>query len=544
MTRGPDAGRDTMEQPALHDAASSSRPATSTRSRLRWAPDVVVFTLIIVIGVSRLPAPFTGDQALNMLMGRVIANGGAPYVELWDLKHPGIFFFFAAGGTLFGFDEIGIHLFELVWMIGLAVTVWITARQYLRNRIAVALAPLLTVGFYYVVATNVHLTQTEGLVGLPMLLSLLLAARAVRPDARNRWGWLFASGVSAGLVAVFKAPYVVIPCIFWVLVLVEWRRAQSIAIGRGVRVIVLPLVAGMLIPATATVAYLAQKHALGLAWWTFVDYPRQVAAEAPLGLGFLRDSTLWFARTFSVPLVLAIIGAWDRLRRGWDLLTAAFVAWVVSGAILIWAQVIGWWSYHYLLLLVPVGLLAAQGAETLGRLLLDHARAGYRRAVVASILFVLMVLSLSPVGLAARSVSDFLGARPLPLTRESARAFQIQHDHAYADASRTTSFLRGKGGAPGPIYAFASPILYVLADRSPAIPSLATWFAPTREAWHRMMTQLTERPPRYILVNDGALRSFVAENPTLTGVDVLRSWLAERYRVLRTDVGGTWYERA
>jgi hypothetical protein len=58
------------------------------------------------------------------------------------------------------------------------------------------------------------------------------------------------------------------------------------------------------------------------------------------------------------------------------------------------------------------------------------------------------------------------------------------------------------------------------------------------------MTQLTERPPRYILVNDGALRSFVAENPTLTGVDVLRSWLAERYRVLRTDVGGTWYERA
>ena len=185
-----------------------------------------------------------------------------------------------------------------------------------------------------------------------------------------------------------------------------------------------------------------------------VDYPRQVAAEAPLGLGFLRDSTLWFARTFSVPLVLAIIGAWDRLRRGWDLLTAAFVAWVVSGAILIWAQVIGWWSYHYLLLLVPVGLLAAQGAETLGRLLLDHARAGYRRAVVASILFVLMVLSLSPVGLAARSVSDFLGARPLPLTRASARANArstarfIWLPAKGLDALRRTAVQQAPGGTP------------------------------------------------------------------------------------------------
>ena len=53
-------------------------------------------------------------------------------------------------------------------MLGLAVTVRITAGQYLRNRIAVAFAPLLTVGFYYIVATNVHLTQTEGLVGLPI----------------------------------------------------------------------------------------------------------------------------------------------------------------------------------------------------------------------------------------------------------------------------------------------------------------------------------------------------------------------------------------
>src|SRR3546814_1808230 len=39
----------------------------------------------------------------------------------------------------------------------------------------------------------------------------------------------FASGVSAGLVTLFKAPYVALPLIFWIVALVELRRGQSVA---------------------------------------------------------------------------------------------------------------------------------------------------------------------------------------------------------------------------------------------------------------------------------------------------------------------------
>ena len=74
------------------------------------ALDLVVFTGVLLLGLARLPEPFFGDQALNLLMGEVIADGGTPYTDLWDLKHPGVFFFFAAGGAHFGFNEIGIHL--------------------------------------------------------------------------------------------------------------------------------------------------------------------------------------------------------------------------------------------------------------------------------------------------------------------------------------------------------------------------------------------------------------------------------------------------
>jgi hypothetical protein len=509
----------------------------------RHALDIIVFAGILIVGVARLPAPFTGDQALNMLMGRVVANGGAPYIDLWDLKHPGIFLFFAAGGAIFGFTEIGIHLFELLWMLALAVAVRLTAGMFLRSRVAAAMAPALTVGFYYAVAASVHLTQTEGIVGLPLLSSLVFAAAAVRRGSSRPVALSFASGLSAGLVAMFKVPYVVLPMIFWAMALVESRRAQGVEIRQAMRRVALPAVGGLLIPVTATAAYLAQRGSLGVAWWTFVVYPRQAAAETPLDLQLLREGTVWFARTFSLPLALAAVGVADRLRRGWDFLTLSLVAWIVIGALLIWAQVIGWWSYHYLLLLVPIGLLAAQGAETL----VAAARARgpvHRRAAATAVLLVLTLLSVSPLRLAAHSVSEFARARPLPLTPDAARGYQIQHDTAYAYGLRTTSFLRASGSHPGPIYVFASPILYVLSDRPPAISMLATWFDPTSEAWERMMKELMTAWPPYIYMANGAIASLIAENPAISDdARVLRSWLEHGYRELRPAAEGVWYLR-
>jgi hypothetical protein len=98
--------------------------------RGRRALDVIVFTAVTFVGLARVPESFFGDQALNALMGKVIASGGAPYADLWDLKHPGVFFFFAAGGMLFGFDEVGIHLFELLWMLVTALAVRVMAGRW------------------------------------------------------------------------------------------------------------------------------------------------------------------------------------------------------------------------------------------------------------------------------------------------------------------------------------------------------------------------------------------------------------------------------
>jgi hypothetical protein len=85
---------------------------------------------IAVLGAARLAYPFHGDQALFMLGARTLAGGGTLYVDFWDCKQPGIYLLYLLAGRFFGFDEIGVHLFELVWNLGWAAAVISTTRSW------------------------------------------------------------------------------------------------------------------------------------------------------------------------------------------------------------------------------------------------------------------------------------------------------------------------------------------------------------------------------------------------------------------------------
>ncbi len=521
----------------------ASTPKTFARRTIftrQVALDLFAFTGIVLVALARLPEPFFGDQALNMLMGQVIADGGSPYADLWDLKHPGVFFFFAAGGSLFGFNEIGTHLFELLWMLVLAVVVRRVAGQSVRFPLAASLTPVFTVGTYYGCTTSYHLTQTEALIGLPLLLSLVAAVAAVRPACRRPFVCLFASGLCAGVVFAFKAPYVIVPALFWLLAGIEWRRVSKASMPVA-RKMALPLLAGVLLPVLMLVIYLAVKTGLTLVWWTFVVHPREAAIQDGVHLQRFVDGLLWFLRTFRVLLALAIVGAWDRLRRGWDLLTIGLVTWLVAGLLVIWMQVISWWPYHYLSVLVPTGLLAAQGIESLGIAATGPATPRWRRAATVVALLLLSALYVRQVKPAASVVAAVFGARPIPFDDQSMRLYQASRNRDYANAVATTSFLQEPDSYAGAIYVFGEPILYHLAARRPAL-SLVMWgTSPPVGTWNRLMAELEEAAPAYIFFTDQPLEAIVV-NP-YPPVPALRSRLERRYQKLSTDAAGTWYLR-
>src|SRR5436309_13003867 len=100
-----------------------------------------------------------------MLGARTLAAGGVLYRDWWAVKQPGIYAFFVTAGRLFGWNERGVHLLEVLWMTGFAA---VLAAMLARRRPGVAwLAPLLVVGVYWAAVGPWHLTQVEGLVGLP-----------------------------------------------------------------------------------------------------------------------------------------------------------------------------------------------------------------------------------------------------------------------------------------------------------------------------------------------------------------------------------------
>jgi hypothetical protein len=501
--------------------------------------DLAVFGVIVLLGVARLPEPFTGDQALNMLMGQVIAEGGAPYVDLWDLKHPGIFFFFATSGTLFGFSELGIHLFELMWMVALALAVRLASGRHLQSRFAAALAPALVVGAYYACTDPVHLTQTEGLVGLPVLMSLVTVLAAAHRGSRHRLVYLFVSGVCAGIVALFKAPYAVLPALFWLIALVGWRRGGLMP---PLRKVVIVLAAGAAIPLLATALYLGTRTGLDVVWWTFVVHPGEAASQAQMDPARLRLSTAWFVRTFGVLLILAGVGGWARLRHTRDPMSVALVTWIAAGAVLIWSQVISWWSYHYLLLLVPVGMLAAAGVEAIVDRTTDRRRRSRSTAVAA--LVALSVVAVSQLAGVPGAVADTLRTRPLPLTTHAARAYQADRSQEYASAVVSTAFLHERSSEAGPVYVFGNPVLYVVADRRPAVPLLAPWFHPTSELLGQLVHDLEAAAPPYIFVSEAALETMAGYNPAIAeDVQFVRQRIQERYRRRETVPDGVWYER-
>src|SRR6478736_4904963 len=135
--------------------------------------------LIGLLALLHIPFPFDHDQGLFMSGARAIAGGARLYVDFWDMKQPGIYWYYLAAGEAFGFDEVGLHLFDLLWTLALGWVIVRIASRALRSELLIALTPLICLGPFYAATSPWHLSQVEIIVALP-----LAATVAVLLDAR------------------------------------------------------------------------------------------------------------------------------------------------------------------------------------------------------------------------------------------------------------------------------------------------------------------------------------------------------------------------
>ena len=214
------------------DLFPTTRP-TPSASR-RFPLDLAFLAAILLLGLINLPQPFGFDQALFAIGARKMAAGAVLYRDFWDVKQPAIFVFYLLGGRLFGFSEVGIHLFELLYLLLFSAALIVTLREAFEHHWGPGLAALLAVGYPYAIVGDWHLTQVEGLAGPPIYLALWFATRAADPERKGRTSWAW-SGVMGGIVLLFKLLFLPIVGSFWLVALMA-RTRQSVATRNSLKI--------------------------------------------------------------------------------------------------------------------------------------------------------------------------------------------------------------------------------------------------------------------------------------------------------------------
>ena len=207
------------------------------------------------------------------------------------------------------------------------------------------------------------------------------------------------------------------------------------------------------------IAHFWIRGALSALYWTTFVAPRIGMAELPAAtLHRVVLSAGWFLTIWLAGLPLIWLG----LRKGGDRHPVhLLLAWSGAAALGITVQR-AFWPYHYLLLVMPVGLLVLLGiTETIERL----------RSIIHSprlAAFVVAPLLLTAcVPVASKMLTLYDATQVLGDFREN---YYSKISNEYANLRAAAAAISGPGAREGRVFVFGRPDIVIYAGRIPAIP--------------------------------------------------------------------------
>ncbi|MCB0656819.1 MAG: glycosyltransferase family 39 protein [Saprospiraceae bacterium] len=158
-----------------------------------WVLPVCVILIVVAVMILRimyLPMAFDRDEGSYLYFGKMLLQGGTPYVDFYEIKPPGIFYSYALIVALFGTSVYGAHLALLIIKILSAGFIYLIGKKYLNPSFA-----WIAVACYVLFSLNPFLQDlalvSEHLTVLCLLGGIWSLHRAVD---RNAWIWWALSG--------------------------------------------------------------------------------------------------------------------------------------------------------------------------------------------------------------------------------------------------------------------------------------------------------------------------------------------------------------
>ncbi len=511
----------------------SSPVRNEPKNRLGWVWYIASTVVFLITAIPNLFYPFVADQVVALSGAKAIAAGGVLYVDFWDNKMPGLFWFYFTAGELFGYTEVGVHTLELIWMSTFALVLMVTLRRYYCFPWLSAVAPIAVISVYYVSSEPFLLTQLEILVGLPIFLSAWLVTRPPSSTKAQRW-LAFASGVCAGIAVVFKLLFAPLFVVFWLVTSFHVYSTQSLPIRSIIKNIWIPVSVGVAVVLGIVVGKFWIDGALDELIWTAFVYPPQALTTSPNApyIRLLESSRffLTFYLAWSGFIIIAIFHWWRSDR---DPLTTMLLAWLIVGLGLILVQRFSWWQYHFLILFPPAGILSVRGIGELTRYIVDSSPTLQRRAMLLALAFVVPVTGAVAVP-AGQKLTPF--AVIYLQQRGDLLDLQMGINSDYAKIHRSTRFLGDKMAFPGAIYVLGDPLYYHLSGRQPALPIIGwPWNYFLQAQWEQVPEQLRAASAPYIYIDEKNRKMIERRGGGVS------EFIEEYYIRLVDDHKGSWF---
>ncbi|MEZ5739751.1 MAG: hypothetical protein R3E68_10045 [Burkholderiaceae bacterium] len=314
------------------------------------------------------------DQALFRLGADVLERGGWLYRDFWDLKQPGIYWFYEAAGLLFDGDPTRgpltreVLLLNSLWLTLATVIAVLIMRRALPDGPAWLFVPVFALGTFVFRLDYFSVAQVESLIFLP-LLGIIAALQLVPrvPPGGQRLALCFLAGLGAAVVAIFK------------LILAPIAAAMLVIGLLGARPMPAPMsspddsrlpmwfatVAGGLAGLAAALWPFVQQGLFDQFVWTqFIYPPKALSLLQSRPISRFVDSSLHLGSVTFLLIPAAVLGAINLYRtatRASRQLLWSCLAWILVGLAVVIPQRLSWHAYHFVTFIWPIGLLAAAG---------------------------------------------------------------------------------------------------------------------------------------------------------------------------------------
>ncbi|MBL8498631.1 MAG: hypothetical protein JNK39_12515 [Nitrosomonas sp.] len=481
----------------------------------------ITLSLITTVGLLKSLTVLGGDQSLFVVIAQLLDAGKILYKDLFDYKQPGIFMFYLVAGKMIGWSDIEIHLFELGYWLLFSVILIYSLKDYhfFRANYFHALLPLFIVGVYYCNATFFHLTQLEALINFPLFLIVWLLDRVYKTEQHVFITYL-AIGFLIGIVILSKLVFA--PIIFSFLVIHFIFTIKYKSFIHIIKKQLPPMIVGFMLPLSVFIGYIVHYQIEHLVVDIFFKIPASVIGLTDqIDPSRLYSSVSWFGKRMALLALLAAIGVLITPRKELHFF-GMIISWGVVGLFVILMQKTSWWSYHFQLLYVPIGLFAALGLD----FVIYHTLQAINFRTPAVTGFIVI----SFVAMAFNNQYAALKQGMLSTNYTKLDSF----DYARDDAANIIPMIKPEDS----IFICGNPRMYVLTSH---LPELSTngWILEyyLDFQWEDFYTEFRNKPPTYLFVKNDYDRLIESKSEKLWQV------ILTEYREIDTVENGKWYKK-